>query len=95
MEFARNLLNEQRKRLVGSLMQYVEANVYPHLDAREQTALRSKVLDSISAYHDVCLDMLKASVRDGTTLNDEALRLIMSMHADVRSVLASADRKAG
>lgn len=84
MEFAKQLLNEQRKRMVGSLMSYIETNVYEHLSAQERLNLRSKVLSSVSAYHDVCLDMLKASVHDGTTLNDEALQLIHSMHRDLQ-----------
>lgn len=86
MEFAKNLLNEQRRRMVGSLMAYIEHNVYPHLPAAERAELRTKVLSSVSAYHDVCLDMLKASVHDGTMLNDEALQLIHSMRADVRAL---------
>lgn len=86
MEFAKNLLNEQRRRMVGSLMAYIEHNVYPHLPDQQRVELRAKVLSSVSAYHDVCLDMLKATLNDGTTLNDEALQLIHSMHADVRAL---------
>jgi hypothetical protein len=86
MEFAKNLLNEQRRRMVGSLMSYIEHNIYPVLSPEERTELRSKVLASTSAYHDVCLDMLKASVADGTTLNDEALQLIHGMRADLKAM---------
>lgn len=86
MEFAKNLLNEQRRRMVGSLMAYIEHNVYEHLSPAARVELRGKVLSSVSAYHDVCLDMLKASVQDGTTGNDEALQLIHSMRADLRAL---------
>lgn len=86
MEFAKNLLNEQRKRMVGGLMSYLETHVYPHLTEGERVELRTKVLGCVSAYHDVCLDMLKASVHDGTALNDEALRMIASTHADVQAL---------
>lgn len=83
--FVRNLLNEQRKRLVGSLMTYLEDNVFEHLDEVEQKELRRKVLSAASQYHDVCLDMMKSSVETGTVLNEEAMRLLASIHAAVRS----------
>lgn len=86
MQFVRNMLTEQRKRLVGSLMQYLEQNVYQHLTEDEQRALRQKVLSAVSQHHDVCLDMLKASVVDGSVINDEALRMIASMHRDVKAL---------
>lgn len=82
--FVRNMLNEQRKRLVGSLMQYLEENVFDRLDEQERRELRKKVLSSASQYHDVCLDMLKSSVNDGTVLNEEALRLLSSIHAQTQ-----------
>jgi hypothetical protein len=83
MSFVRNLLNEQRRRAVGSLMQYLEGNVYKHLTDQERKELRSRVIASIGAYHDVCLDMLKASVNDGTVMNDEAARLLASLNGKV------------
>ena len=76
MQFARNVLNEQRRRLVGNLMQYLEANVYTHLSEHEQRELRKRVLTAVGAYHDVCLDMLKASIDDGSVVNEEALHLL-------------------
>lgn len=80
-EFARNLLTEQRKRMTAGLMQYLEQNVYEHLSDEERAKLRSKVLSSIAAYHDVCLDMMKAVVPTDTVVNEEALVLIRSMHS--------------
>ena len=85
-DFVRNVLVEQRKRLVGSLMQYLEQNVYHRLPQAEREALRTKVLSSVGSYHDICLDMLKASVDDGPIQNEEALRAIADLHADVRSL---------
>lgn len=69
-------MKEQRKRMVGSLMQYIEANVYPKLTPAERKALRDKVLSSTIPYHDVCLDVLNASVNDGMAINEEAVRLM-------------------
>ena len=76
MQFARNVLNEQRRRLIGNLMQYMERHVYQHLTPDEQRELRARVLVAVGAYHDVCIDMLKASIDDGTVVNEEALKLM-------------------
>lgn len=86
MQFVRNMLAEQRKRLVGTLMQHIEAHVYPHLPEREQRELRKKVLSATSTYHDICLDMLKASVSDGAVINEEALRLLERLNAEVHAL---------
>jgi hypothetical protein len=75
-EFVRNLAVEQRKRLVGSLMEHLERNVYPVLTPEQRTAVRQKVLSSVGAYHDFMLDVLKASVSDGSVTNDVALELL-------------------
>lgn len=83
-EFVRNLLIEQRKRLTGSLMTHIERNVYPHLSQKERQELREKVLASIGVYHDTCLDMVKASVNDGSFVNEEALLLLRSIHGKVK-----------
>ena len=88
--FVRNLLNEQRKRLVGSIMTYLEQNVFDRLEPAERDELRRKVLASASQYHDVCLDMVKASVNDGTAINDEAMRLLSQINHKV-----SLDHKTG
>lgn len=82
-EFVRNLLIEQRKRLIGSIMVHAEKNLYPHLSAVEQRAFREKVLASVGAYHDTCLDILKASVNDGVVVNAEALELLRDIHTQV------------
>ena len=85
-EFVRNMLVEQRKRTVGTLMQHIEKNVYPRLPAEERNALRTKVLETIGGYHDLCLDMLKASVSDGSIVNEEAVRLMTVLNTEVRGL---------
>lgn len=82
-QFVRNMLVEQRKRLVGTLMKYVETDVYPRLPESERHRLRKKILQSIDSYHDVCLDMLKASVDDGSIHNDEAVRLLARLNSEI------------
>lgn len=83
MDFVRGLLNEQRKRLVGTLMQYMEENVYPVLEDQQKRELRSKVLGSVGQYHDAALDMLKVSVSDGLEHNEEVLALLRLIHANL------------
>lgn len=85
MEFVRNLLIEQRRRAVGTLMGYIEANVAAKLDRQQNKELRDQVLRTIGAYHDVCLDVLKSSVNDGSVVNEEALRLLGEIHQQVTS----------
>jgi hypothetical protein len=79
-DFVRNLLIEQRKRLVGSIMLHAEKNLYGSMSTAQQRAFREKVLSSVGAYHDTCLDILKASVDDGSIVNAEALTLLTEIH---------------
>lgn len=81
MQFVRNLLIEQRRRTIGALMGHIEERVYPRLPAAERKDLRDKVLATVNAYHDICLDILKSSVSDGTVVNEEAVRMLTEMHA--------------
>lgn len=84
-EFARSLAGEQRKRLVGSLMDHIEKQVNPHLPAEGRKALRDKVLSSVGAYHDFVLDVFKASVNDGSVTNEAALEILREIHLAVKA----------
>lgn len=86
MQFIKNLLAEQRRRMVASLMQHIEAHVYPHLPERERVELRQKVLTTTSAYHDICLDVLKSSVSDGSVVNEEAMRVLGRLDSGLHEV---------
>lgn len=79
-QFALNLLAESRKRLVGSLMSYMEQNVYPSLTEPDRKDLREKILTSVGAYHDNVRDMVKASVVDGSIGNELLLEAIHDLH---------------
>lgn len=85
-DFVRNLLVEQRGRLIGSILGHVEREVYPKLDPEARSLLRQKVLTSVGVYHDTVLDILKASVNDGAVVNEEALRLLADLHRDVQAL---------
>lgn len=82
--FVKNLLGENRKRLLGSLMSYLETEVYPHLTEDQRTDLRAKVLQSVGNYHDSCLDLIKASINDGSVQNELVLEAIANMHRDLK-----------
>lgn len=86
-EFVRNLLMEQRKRVVGSIMGYVEREIGPALNEKQRRDLREKVLGSVGVYHDTCLDILKASVDDGIVPNAELLEILGDIHTDVKKAL--------
>lgn len=83
--FARNMAIEQRRRLVGALMEHFEKKVAPTIPLAQRNAVaqafREKVMASVGQYHDVVLDMLKSTVDDGTVVNDEALVLLREIHA--------------
>jgi hypothetical protein len=83
-DFVKNLLIEQRKRLVGSIMTHAEKTLFERLTPVEQRVFREKVLSSVGAYHDTCLDILKASVNDGSVVNGEALELLRDIHMRVK-----------
>lgn len=82
-DLARSLAIEQRKRLVASVMQYLEEEVYPHLPPEKRRPLRTKVLDSIGTYHDFVLDVIKVNDADAIQ-NDEVLRLLRLIHDNQR-----------
>jgi len=83
-DFVRNLLIEQRKRLTGAIMTHAERNMYEGMSQAQQRAFRDKVLASVGAYHDTCLDILKASINDTSVVNEDALTLLTDIHALVK-----------
>ena len=83
MSFVKNLLIEQRRRTVGALMGHIEEKVYSRLTPPERKELRDKVLQTVNAYHDICLDILKSSVNDGSVVNEQALELLAEIHTRV------------
>ena len=85
-EFARSLATEQRNRLVGTVLGYMEKEVYPHLPAAKRKETREKVLASVGVYHDFVLDCLRASAGVDGVANEEAMRLLQSIHASQASL---------
>lgn len=89
-DLARKLAIEQRKRLTAAIMEHLEAAAYPHLDQPQRTEMRTKVLDSIGRYHDFVLDVIKVG-RSDAIRNDESLRLLRTIHNDLRRAANSGD----
>lgn len=79
-DIIRRLAVEQRKRLVASVMQHLETEVFPHLSEAQARATRDKVVGSVNAYHDFILDVLKVN-REDSVRNEESLRLIRQVHS--------------
>lgn len=90
MRFVRNLLNERRKRLISSILSHCESEVYSHLPPDKQANLRRKVIGSIGEYHDSVVDIVKASVDDGTVMNEEAMRLLQRVDSHMSAQRAAA-----
>ena len=86
--FVKNLLIEQRRRSVATLMKYVERDIYPRLPQQLREELREQILSTLGGYHDLCLDVLKASASDGIVVNEEALALIEKIHGQLADIRA-------
>lgn len=82
-DFATKLASEQRGRLVGSILGHAErAPWWAKLTNADRKAFRDKVLASVGVYHDFVLDCLRAA-DDGSVVNEEALRLLQSIHSSL------------
>ncbi len=94
-QFARNLAVEQRRRLVGAIMEHFEKKVAPTIPigARNQVAqqFRDKVMAAVGQYHDVVLDMLKSTIEDGSVVNEEALALLRDLGASLGALREDVD----
>lgn len=91
-QFVSNLMSQTRKRAIGTLMTFIERDIYPSLNERQQKALRERVLSSITQYHDVCLDILRSSVSDGSVVNEDALAILARMDANLRTLARETSR---
>lgn len=67
-------LRRRRDRAVGSILGYIEREVFPQLREDERSRLRRVVLDALNGYHDSVLDLVKAE--DGVVRNDEVFSML-------------------
>lgn len=80
------LIAEQRKRLIASIMSAAETSPWwIRLNAAEQRAYREKVLSSIGVFYDFCRDVVKVSDVD-VVRNEHALNLLQRIHDSQRSI---------
>lgn len=95
-DFVRSLALEQRRRAVAGLMEHFEKKVAPLLDANVRSQAvkdyRAKVMSSVGQYHDFVLDCLKASINDGSVVNDEALRILARIEDHQRRLAMAQSR---
>lgn len=87
-DFIKAMASEQRRRLVGMLMDHFERQVLPLIPAAQRVtvkeAYRAKLMDAVGRYHDYTLDALKAAAASsGNIVNEHYLRLIDDIHRAV------------
>jgi len=82
----KRLLGERRRRLVGAILGHCEnADWYDELDQGEKNDLRQKVLDSIAAFYDDVLDVVKALDGDPSGVTNQAVwDVLQSIQSDLR-----------
>lgn len=78
------LVGEQRRRLVGSILGFMEREIYPDLTPLQQAQVRKKVLTSVGVFSDFTLDCIRACNK-GWVVNEEALRLLHQINAQTAS----------
>jgi hypothetical protein len=79
------IIGEQRKRLIGAVLGHAEREMYPDLTEEQQRAFRAKVLQSAGAFSDFVIDVVRG-VSQGVYLNEEAMRLLADINAQVRNI---------
>lgn len=80
----RELIVQQRARVVAGILQHAERSFYDRLSPMERAAFRQKVLDSVGTYHDLVLDVVKVQRKGSMVLNEEVLPLLKAIHREVR-----------
>jgi hypothetical protein len=82
----RDFLKHRRDRALGTILGYLEREVFARLQPAERESVRRVVLDAINGYHDSVLDLVKAE--DASSVrNEEVLRVLSSLERkfDARS----------
>ncbi len=78
----RRLAVSQRRRLVATILGYAEREIYPDLTEAQRTEFRQKVLEAVSAYHDLMLDIL-GTAQESELINVEAIELLKEIREKV------------
>lgn len=83
-EYARNVADLQRKRLVGSILGFAEQHMYPTMPTDVRAAFRSKVLASVGVYHDFVIDSFKATIPEDGSMNELVIEKLGQMADEIR-----------
>lgn len=87
MSFVRNFLGQRRRRMLASLMRYIEEEVYQYLPEEKRKSLRNRVLQTVNEYHDSVIDVVATSVDDGAVQNEEVLNRLASLSTRIDAAL--------
>lgn len=85
--YAQRQAEHQRSRLVATVMEMAERELYPHVPAPTQARFRRRVLQAVGQYHDFVLDALKATISDEIE-NELVVELLEQVAADVATLKA-------
>lgn len=77
------VVTEQRKRCLASILGAAETSSWwPRLSRDEQQAYRTKVIEALGVFYDLCRDVIKVTDEDGLR-NDHAVELIERIHTAI------------
>lgn len=89
MEMIRTVAMENRRRLVGAVMDHFDKRVMTALpvNVRQQVKdeFREKLYQAAGQYHDFVLDVIKASLSE-STVNEVAIEMLREIHARIVSL---------
>lgn len=81
----RDFLKHRRDRALGSIMGYLERELFDRLTPAQREAVRRVVVDALNSYHDSVLDLVKSE--DGSNIrNEEVLRLFEILESRTRTL---------
>jgi hypothetical protein len=69
----RDFLKARRDRALGTIMGFIEREMWDRLNQAERAALRAQVISALDSYHDSVLDLVKS---DAGVRNEELLSLL-------------------
>jgi len=81
--YAKNLLAQRGRRASATLLTWLENNVYEFVTPELQGEIRGKVLQIISEYQDLAMDMVAS---DTGTINEFWVEELDRIHSTLRSI---------
>lgn len=75
---AKEYLRASKDRAVGTIMGFLERQIFDSLPRDKQLAVRQAVIDALNVYHERMLDLVKS---DTGVRNDEVFDLMRKLNA--------------